>query len=161
MPTSTPSSRPPGEAAPPPELTGLPEVPGYEVEAVLGRGGMGIVYRARHLRLNRLVTLKMLLAGGYATPTGQARFQREAEAVAKLQHPNIVQVHDVGDNDERPYFTMAYVANGSLAHKLAGAPYTARQAAQMVATHGSPSAPAAPASSCQPRTKNCARRQPT
>src|SRR6266581_9142551 len=65
----------------PSEDTGLPRVPGYEVEAVLGRGGMGIVYRARHLRLNRLVALKMLLGSACATPQERARFQREAEAV--------------------------------------------------------------------------------
>src|SRR5258705_693478 len=108
---------PSGDAAPPLEEKGLPQVPGYEVEAVLGRGGMGIVFRARHLRLNRLVALKMLLAGAYATPQERTRFQREAEAVARLQNPNIVQVHDVGDIDGRPYFPMEYVANGSLAQK--------------------------------------------
>src|SRR5262249_36594436 len=67
-----PSPQPPGGPA-------LPRVPGYEVEAVLGRGGMGIVFRARHLRLNRLVALKMALAGAYAEPREHARFQREAE----------------------------------------------------------------------------------
>ena len=122
------------DAVPPPQGTDLPLVPGYEVEAILGRGGMGIVYRARHLRLNRLVALKMLLAGAYATPQERARFQREAEAVARLQHPNIVQVHDVGDNHGWPYFTMEYVDNGSLAHKLAGVPQPSREAAQLVAT---------------------------
>ena len=125
---------PPQDATPPPEGTDLPRVEGYEVEAVLGQGGVGIVFLARHKRLKRLVALKTLLAGAYATPQEHARFQREAEAVARLQHPNIVQVYDVGDNDGRPYFTMEYVANGSLAHKLAGAPHTARQAAQLVAT---------------------------
>ena len=110
------------------------QVPGYDVEAVLGRGGMGIVYKARHLRLNRAVALKMLLAGAYASPHERARFQREAEAVAGLRHPNIVQVYDVGDCDGRPYFTMEYVEGGSLAHQLAGAPQPARQAAQLVAT---------------------------
>ena len=75
----------------------LPAVPGYEVEAVLGRGGMGVVFRARHLRLNRVVALKMVLAGAYAGPRERERFQREAEAVAALRHPNVVQVHDVGD----------------------------------------------------------------
>ncbi len=126
---------PPGDdAAPSLQETALPQVPGYEVEAVLGRGGMGIVFRAKHLRLNRLVALKMLLAGAYAAPYERARFQREAEAVARLQHPNIVQVHDVGDIDGRPYFTMEYVANGGLAHKLAGVPQPPRQAAQLVAT---------------------------
>src|SRR5262245_17320564 len=84
----------------------LPQIPGYEVEDVLGRGGMGIVFRARHLRLNRSVALKMTLADAYAEPHQRARFQREAEAVAGLRHPNIVQIYDIGDADGRPYFTM-------------------------------------------------------
>ena len=112
----------------------LPRIPGYEVEAVLGRGGMGVVYKARHLRLNRPVALKMLLAGAYAGPQERERFQREAEAVAGLRHPNIVQVYDVGDQDGRPYFTMEFVEGGSLAQKLAGTPQPARQAAALVAT---------------------------
>jgi serine/threonine protein kinase len=122
------------DAAPPPQETDLPLVPGYEVEAVLGRGGMGIVFRARHLRLNRLVALKMLVAGTYAAPHERARFQREAEAVARLKHANIVQVYDIGDSDGRPYFTMEYLESGSLAHKLAGTPQPVRHAAQLVAT---------------------------
>ena len=76
----------------------LPRIPGYDVEALLGRGGMGVVYKARHRRLDRPVALKMLLAGGYAGPAERARFQREAEAVAGLRHPNIVAVYDVGDH---------------------------------------------------------------
>ena len=125
---------PPGEAAPPIEGTGLPQVPGYEVEEAVGRGGMGIVFRARHLRLNRLVALKMLLVGDCATPHERARFQREAEAVARLKHPNIVQVYDVGDSDGRPYFTMELVDGGSLAQELSGTPQPARQVAALVAT---------------------------
>src|SRR5262245_20886968 len=105
---------------PVPNTAGLPQVPGYEVEAVLGHGGMGIVYEARHLRLNRPVALKMLLAGGYARPHEIARFQLEAEAVASLRHPNIVQVYDVGDHEGRPYLAMEFVEGGSLAQKLAG-----------------------------------------
>jgi tRNA A-37 threonylcarbamoyl transferase component Bud32 len=116
---------------PPP--AGLPQVPGYEVEAVLGHGGMGVVYKARHRRLNRTVALKMLLAGAYAAPHELARFQREAEAVAGLRHANIVQVYDVGDNEGRPYFTMEFVEGGSLAQKLAGTPQTVRQAAALAA----------------------------
>ena len=99
----------------------LPRIPGYEVEAVLGRGGMGVVYNARHLRLNRTVALKMLLGGAYAGPDDRTRFQREAEAAATLRHANIVQVYDVGDHEGRPYFTMEFVEGGSLAQKL-GAP---------------------------------------
>src|SRR5262245_1229113 len=76
----------PGEPPPaPPTETALPQIPGYVVEGVLGRGGMGIVFRARHLRLNRVVALKMALAGAYAAPHERQRFQREAEAVAGLQ----------------------------------------------------------------------------
>src|SRR5215207_7785669 len=73
----------------------LPAVPGYQVEGVLGVGGMGVVFRARHLRLNRVVALKMTLTGAYAGAHERDRFQREAEAVAGLQHPNVVQIHDV------------------------------------------------------------------
>jgi serine/threonine-protein kinase len=112
----------------------LPQIPGYEVEALLGRGGMGLVYKARHLRLNRIVALKMLIAGAYAGPHERARFQREAEAVASLRHTHIVQVHDVGDHEGRPYFTMELLERGSLAQALAGTPQPARQAATLVAT---------------------------
>jgi serine/threonine-protein kinase len=128
-------SPPPSDRTPqPPGGTALPRIPGYEVEGVLGRGGMGVVFRARHLRLNRQVALKMLLGGEYAGRQDLARFQREAEAVAGLRHENIVRVYDVGDHEGRPYFTMEYVEGGSLADKLTGAPQPARQAAALVAT---------------------------
>jgi serine/threonine-protein kinase len=123
-----------GQAADNSGAVPLPVVPGYEVEAELGHGGMGIVYRARHVRLNRLVALKMVLADGHAGPRERARFRQEAEAVAALRHPNIVQVHDVGDVAGRPYFTMEYVEGGSLAQKLAGTPLPGREAAAVVAT---------------------------
>jgi serine/threonine-protein kinase len=116
------------------EPTVLPQIPGYEVETVLGRGGMGVVFRARHLRLNRIVALKMALAGAYATPLERQRFQQEAEAVARLRHPNIVQIYDVGDHEGRPYFTMEHVEGGSLAQKLSGAPQPASPAAALLAT---------------------------
>jgi eukaryotic-like serine/threonine-protein kinase len=117
----------------PPEGPPLPEVPGYAVEGVLGHGGMGVVFRARHLRLGRVVALKMLLAGSYAGPHERERFRREAQAVAALRHPNVVQVYDVGDADGRPYFTMEFMEGGSLADRLAGTPQPARQAAQLLA----------------------------
>jgi eukaryotic-like serine/threonine-protein kinase len=120
--------------ASPPEATPLPVIPGYQVEAVLGVGGMGVVFRARHLRLNRLVALKMTLAGAYAGLQERERFQREAEAVAALRHPNIVQIHDIGDTDGRPYFTMEYVEGGSLTQQLAGTPQPAREAAALLTT---------------------------
>ena len=112
----------------------LPQVPGYRVDALLGRGGMGVVYRAWHLRLNRAVALKMLLAGPCARPEELGRFQREAEAVAALNHPNIVQVHDVGDLEDLPYFTMELVEGGNLAEQIQGVPQPAGQAAALVAT---------------------------
>ena len=112
----------------------LPEIPGYDVEALLGRGGMGVVYKARHRRLNRLVALKMLIAGAHAGPAERARFQREAEAVASLRHANIVAVYDVGDHEGCPYFTMELLEGGSLAQALAGTPQPARQAAALLIT---------------------------
>src|SRR5205807_4278410 len=106
---------PPGEPTPPPfDGAALPRIPGYEVEAVLGRGGMGVVFRAKHLRLNRPVAVKTVLDGGYAGPRERERFQREAEAVAALRHPNVVQIYDVGEEGGRPYFTMELVEGGSL-----------------------------------------------
>jgi serine/threonine-protein kinase len=126
---------PPGNSPPrPPDESTLPQIPGYEVEAALGRGGMGIVFRARHLRLDRLVAVKMMLAGAYAGSREKDRFQREAVVVAGLRHPNIVQVHDVGEHAGRPYFTLELIDGGNLAHKLAGTPQPARRAAELVAT---------------------------
>jgi serine/threonine-protein kinase len=131
-----PVSPEPGEG--PPARTGegtsLPRVPGYKVEAVLGYGGVGVVYRARQLRLNRPVALKMLLAGPFAQPEERLRFLREAEAVAALRHPHVVQIYDLGDADGRPYFTMELVEGGSLAAKIAGTPQPAGWAASLVAT---------------------------
>jgi serine/threonine-protein kinase len=117
-----------------PEDLPLPQIPGYEIEAELGRGGMGIVFRARQLRLGRLVALKMTLAGCYAGPQERERFRREAEAVAALRHANVVQIYDVSDWAGRSYFTMELIEGGSLAQRLAGVPQPARQAAALLAT---------------------------
>jgi tetratricopeptide (TPR) repeat protein len=111
----------------------LPTIPGYVVESVLGRGGMGVVFRARHLALNRPVALKMVLAGGYVSPTERECLRREAELIAALRHPHIVPVFDIGETDGRPYFTMELVEGGTLAQKLAGTPLAARPAAALVA----------------------------
>jgi eukaryotic-like serine/threonine-protein kinase len=110
-----------------------PEIPGYSVGDILGRGGMGVVYKARHLRLNRPVAIKMMLNGGFAGPPELARFQREAEALAALEHPNIVRVYDVGESGGLPYFTMEFVDGGNLAEKLGGMPQPARDAATLMA----------------------------
>src|SRR5262249_49911098 len=138
------ATRPDAGAAATP-AAGLPRVPGYEVEAVLGRGGMGVVYKARHLALKRTVALKMLAArhphpaerarlpARPPAPAERARFRAEAEAVARLQHPNIVQIHEVGKADGRPFIALEYVAGGSLAERLAGQPLPPREAARLVA----------------------------
>jgi hypothetical protein len=123
---------PSGEASSQATAPPLPTVTGYAIEAVLGRGGMGVVYKARHLTLKRTVALKMVLAGGHAGPRELARFRVEAEAVARLQHPNIVQIHEVGVADGQPYCALEFVEGGSLAQKLAGKPLPPRQAALLV-----------------------------
>jgi serine/threonine-protein kinase len=112
----------------------LPRAPGYELIEVLGRGGAGVVYKAVQVGLNRAVALKMPLSGAFATRSERRRFAREAELVAALRHPNIVQVYDVGEIDGQPYFTMEFVGGGSLAGAIAGRPWPARDAAGLV-TH--------------------------
>jgi serine/threonine-protein kinase len=116
------------------EAPGFPAIPGYEIQAVLGQGGMGVVYRARQVRLQRPVALKMLLAGAHTQPEALERFRREAQAVAGLRHANVVQIYDVGEVDGRPYFTMELVEGGNLAKRIQGVAQPARQAAALVAT---------------------------
>jgi serine/threonine-protein kinase len=109
-------------------------VPGFEVLGELGRGGMGVVYRARQTALKRLVALKMILSGIHAGPQELARFRSEAEAVASLQHPNIVQIYEVDQHEGLPYFALEFVDGGSLAQRLDGRPQPARYAAELVET---------------------------
>jgi WD40 repeat protein/serine/threonine protein kinase len=111
-----------------------PVVPGYEIEGELGRGGMGIVYRARQVALQRTVALKMVLTGAHAGPKELTRFRAEAAVIARLQHPNIVQIYDVGEAKGRPYFVLEFVSGGSLAQYLRGTPQPVRPSAQLVET---------------------------
>src|SRR5207248_4484639 len=97
-----------------------PAIPGYEMLGELGRGGMGVVYKARQVGLNRLVALKMVLTGAHAGPRGMARFLAEAEAVAQLRHPHIVQIYDIGESSGCPYFALEFIEGGSLACRLRG-----------------------------------------
>jgi WD40 repeat protein len=123
-PTAGLRGRPPGAAA--------PVVPGYEVLEELGHGGMGVVYRALQAGLNRAVALKVLRSGPFADPDELARFRREAAAAARLRHPNIIQVFEIGEHDGRPYFSLELAEGGSLSQKLGGRPLPPRTAAQLV-----------------------------
>jgi tetratricopeptide (TPR) repeat protein len=112
----------------------LPQIPGYDVVGELGRGGMSVVYRAWQPKLSRFVALKMLLDGAHAAAEQLARFRREAAIIASLRHPNIVQIHDVGEHDGHTFFTMECVDGGSLADHLNGTPRDPHVAAGLVQT---------------------------
>jgi putative methionine-R-sulfoxide reductase with GAF domain/predicted Ser/Thr protein kinase len=112
----------------------LPAAPGYEVLELLGQGGMGAVYKARQLSLNRTVALKMIPVDRPAEASVLGRFRTEVEAVARLRHPHIVQIYEVGEHQGRPFFSMEYVEGGSLALKLSRGLPTPREAAALVET---------------------------
>jgi formylglycine-generating enzyme required for sulfatase activity/tRNA A-37 threonylcarbamoyl transferase component Bud32 len=118
----------------PGESREYPEVPGYEILGVLGHGGMGVVYRARQLKANRLVALKMLRALEHATPQDRMRFQIETEAVARLQHPHIVQLYEVGEVRGQPYFSLEFCDGGRLSDQLQRQRPTPREAAALTET---------------------------
>ncbi|MBY0230979.1 MAG: protein kinase, partial [Gemmataceae bacterium] len=113
------------------DVPAAPDIPGFSIEGVLGRGGVGVVYRALDQRLGRTVALKMLLAGGWATPEDRRRFRTEAEALAHVKHPGIVQVHASGEHEGRPWLCLEFCPGGSLAPRLR-APMQPREAALLV-----------------------------
>lgn len=108
-----------------------PTVPGYEINAELGRGAMGVVYQARHMKFERTVALKMIL-GSFADTEHTQRFLAEARAVARLVHPNIVQIYDTGEHNGLPYFSMEYVEGGTLATRLKDTPPSDLEAARLI-----------------------------
>jgi serine/threonine protein kinase/tetratricopeptide (TPR) repeat protein len=114
--------------------TNLPTLPGYEITAELGRGGMGVVYHGRQCSLNRPVAVKMVLAGLDGDTSARHRFRTEAEAVARLQHPNVVQIFEVGEHGGRSFLALEYVDGGSLSRTLRGGPPSQREAARLAET---------------------------
>jgi photosystem II stability/assembly factor-like uncharacterized protein/tRNA A-37 threonylcarbamoyl transferase component Bud32 len=132
-----------GDELPPPPRAG-PDAPqgpearlalaGYDIIAELGRGGAGVVYKARQKSLNRLVALKVLLTGADADAEELARFRSEAEAIAQLQHPNVVQIYDIGEGGGRLFYSMEFVEGGSLTARRAGFPWPPVEAAALVET---------------------------
>ncbi|MFL5330461.1 MAG: protein kinase domain-containing protein [Gemmataceae bacterium] len=129
--TIRPDSQPTGTSAP--STTDTPTAPpGYEVLRELGRGGMGVVYLARQRHPHRLVALKVMLAGSHAGAAGKARFLAEANVLAQLRHPNIVQIFEVSETAGLPYLALEYVEGGTLAQQLRGEPKTARDSAQLI-----------------------------
>jgi serine/threonine protein kinase len=118
----------PGEQSP----AGRRRLGDYEILEEIGRGGMGVVFKARQVSLDRIVALKMILSGEFASAADLARFRSEAESAARLHHPNITPVYEVGDDSGRPYFSMQFVQGNSLARRIADGPIPPRDAAQIL-----------------------------
>ncbi|MGP0064384.1 MAG: tetratricopeptide repeat protein [Isosphaeraceae bacterium] len=110
----------------------LPPFPDHEILGRLGQGGMGIVYKAIDRKLDRIIALKTIAEGRYATPDQRDRFRSEAQAIARLRHPNIIAIHAIGEHDRRPYLSLEFAEGGNLAQRLLAGPLPAREAAEMV-----------------------------
>jgi serine/threonine protein kinase len=110
------------------------QIGAYDILAEVGRGGMGVVYKARHRSLHRLAAIKMVLAAEFASPRQELRFRLEAELAARVHHPNIVQVYEIGSYEGRPFLAMEWVEGGSLADRLDGKPWPPREAVALVQT---------------------------
>ena len=149
--------------APPGAFCPTPTVPGYEIAEEVGRGGMGVVFKARQLSLDRIVALKMLLPPAPGDPKPLARFRAEAEILARLRHPNIVTIYDFGEYETRPYFTMEYVPGPNLARFLDRRPQTrSPRPGSSKRWRGPPTPPTRPASSTatSSRPTSCSHRPP-
>jgi serine/threonine protein kinase len=120
--------------APPPAPPEWPVVPGYEILGELGRGGMGVVYRARQLQPPRTIALKVIRDGALAGPQLRARFRIEAEAAARVRHPNVVAIHAVGEHQGRPFFAMELIEGPTLEKHLASQPLSVPEAAALLRT---------------------------
>jgi serine/threonine-protein kinase len=129
-PASPPAPVPIGEPLPPASLA----VGGYDILGLLGQGATGVVYKARQRALKRLVALKMISGGSHVGVHERARFRAEAEAAARLQHANIIQIHEIGEHEGRPFFSLELIEGGSLARKIDGAPQPPHYAAEIVRT---------------------------
>jgi serine/threonine protein kinase/WD40 repeat protein len=108
--------------------------PGYQLLEELGRGGMGVVFKARQIGLDRLVALKMIRSGELADPVERARFEEEARAIGQLSHPNIIQVYEVGKTESGPFLALEYIPGDNLAESLRDSPLPSRAAATLMAT---------------------------
>ncbi len=123
----------PPAALPPVPHPAWPVIPQYQILEELGRGGMGVVFKARQTALGRIVALKTILPQGTIREESRQRFLEEAKAMALLQHPNIVQIYEIGQHDQQPFLVMEYVEGENLARNLAGKPWPPRKAAELVA----------------------------
>ncbi len=126
------ATQPPGKPSSGPSISASQVPPGYEILELLGQGSMGVVFKARHLRLNRVVALKMVLAGAHAAEADLARSRTEAEVIARLQHPGIVQIHGIGEHQGQRFVSLEFCPGGSLDRLLNGSPQPPLRAAALV-----------------------------